>query len=483
MNMNLKNINLEDEKINKRVSNKRIVHIKNTYISPYVLYNKKGNSNNQLDKLNKIFTSENNCRFSKEYYNYVKDGDICNSGEKYPECCSPNVKQNNSPNYDQCNNEKKILKYGLLNEQNMKFLKKKKEEDFELNTISTMIHIYSDYESDKDNETITNEYNDLIDCIKKINISNNKCVINNDKKIEDTLLSPYEQYRKCSYQTIGHKENYSNKNNEKNSDKNNEKNSDKNNEKNSDNNSDNNNDNNSDNNNNRNSDNNNNNSDDNGEKCVQRLNNFISIPSVSNKSCIEHVHVQNDHMDTVYYDNFICNKENRDNNENDTIYKCEESIPLGTILNIHNLDSNNNNGLTTVMLRNIPNKYTQNMLMDVMNEHFKGLYDFFYLPIDFRNKCNVGYAFINFIHPHYAELFIKFFNNYKLNAFKSNKICTVTWGRVQGLKANIEHYRNSAIMTISVPQYKPILFQNGISVSWPESDGPLPAIKLRSHKY
>ncbi|SCN61187.1 RNA-binding protein, putative [Plasmodium chabaudi chabaudi] len=447
MNMNLKNINLEDEDINKKVKSKRIVHIKNTYISPYVLYNKKGNSNNQLDKLNKIFTNENNnCRFSKEYYNYVKDGDTCNSGENDLEYLVTNVKQNNTTNYDQCNNEKKILKYGLLNEQNMKFLKKKKEDDFELNTMSTMIHIYSDCESDKDNETITNEYNDLIDCIKKINISNNKSVINNDKKIEDTVLSPYEQHRKCSYQTVGSKEISSNQTNGNN-------------------------------------ENNGNNSDDNGEKCVHRLNNFISIPSVSNKSCIEHAHVHNNNMDTVHYDNFICNKENHDNNANDTIYKCEESIPLGTILNIHNLDSNNNNALTTVMLRNIPNKYTQNMLMDVMNEHFKGLYDFFYLPIDFRNKCNVGYAFINFIHPHYAELFIKFFNNYKLNAFKSNKICTVTWGRVQGLKANIEHYRNSAIMTISVPQYKPILFQNGISVSWPESDGPLPAIKLRSHKY
>ena len=40
---------------------------------------------------------------------------------------------------------------------------------------------------------------------------------------------------------------------------------------------------------------------------------------------------------------------------------------------------------TTVMLRNIPNKYTQRMLLDEVNTlGFEGEYDFFYLPIDYR---------------------------------------------------------------------------------------------------
>merc|ERR1719487_1128702 len=141
---------------------------------------------------------------------------------------------------------------------------------------------------------------------------------------------------------------------------------------------------------------------------------------------------------------------------------------------------------TSVMLRNIPNKYTQRMLLSVVHElgFNQQSFDFFYLPIDFRNKCNVGYAFINFLMNDVAKQFFKALDGYQLRAFNSDKVCAVAWARVQGLQANIEHYRNSPIAGVPIPQYRPLLFDadTGVEIPFPEPDGPLARVRLRVPK-
>jgi hypothetical protein len=122
----------------------------------------------------------------------------------------------------------------------------------------------------------------------------------------------------------------------------------------------------------------------------------------------------------------------------------------------------------TVMLRNIPNKYSQRMLLNEINScGFEGQYDLLYLPLDFKNRCNVGYAFINFTSNRVAVRFIDRFTGYKLPGFNSQKICEVSWARVQGLKANIQHFKNSPINNVNIPDSRPLLFAHGQEIEFP----------------
>ncbi|KAF8775851.1 hypothetical protein HU200_004244 [Digitaria exilis] len=117
---------------------------------------------------------------------------------------------------------------------------------------------------------------------------------------------------------------------------------------------------------------------------------------------------------------------------------------------------------TTLMIKNIPNKYTSKMLLAAIDELHKGTYDFFYLPIDFKNKCNVGYAFINMISPTHIISFYQAFNGKKWEKFNSEKVASLAYARIQGRAALISHFQNSSLMNED-KRCRPILFNpNGL---------------------
>jgi hypothetical protein len=67
--------------------------------------------------------------------------------------------------------------------------------------------------------------------------------------------------------------------------------------------------------------------------------------------------------------------------------------------------------------------------IDKQNE---GKYNFFYMPIDFNNdNANMGYAFINFIHPLFILDFFKQFDKRRWKVqYNSFKKCELKYGKI-----------------------------------------------------
>ena len=89
---------------------------------------------------------------------------------------------------------------------------------------------------------------------------------------------------------------------------------------------------------------------------------------------------------------------------------------------------------TTLMLRNIPNKYKLNDLVKEIDASFWGKYDYINLPIDYERKLNLGYAFINFVDPLHIILFYETYHNKMWKLYKSGKKMDMTYADKQGKK-------------------------------------------------
>ncbi|KIY99534.1 hypothetical protein MNEG_8430 [Monoraphidium neglectum] len=133
------------------------------------------------------------------------------------------------------------------------------------------------------------------------------------------------------------------------------------------------------------------------------------------------------------------------------------------------------------MIKNIPNKYTQKMLLQTIEESLRGTFDFFYLPIDFKNKCNVGYAFINMIQPRSILPLVERFDNRRWEKFNSEKVCQISYARIQGRAALISHFQNSSLMHED-KRCRPVLFVTDGQHAGEQEPFPVgPNVRPRQH--
>ncbi|TXG49031.1 hypothetical protein EZV62_024906 [Acer yangbiense] len=90
-----------------------------------------------------------------------------------------------------------------------------------------------------------------------------------------------------------------------------------------------------------------------------------------------------------------------------------------------------------------PAMYTSKMLLAAIDERHKGTYDFIYLPIDFKAKQ--------------MQCGIRSFNGKKWEKFNSEKVASLAYARIQGKAALVAHFQNSSLMNED-KRCRPILF-------------------------
>jgi len=98
--------------------------------------------------------------------------------------------------------------------------------------------------------------------------------------------------------------------------------------------------------------------------------------------------------------------------------------------------------VTTIMVQNIPAQFTiWEFLNNIDNQFFKGLYDYYYQPVDYQTRAMKAFAFVNFVSPAIAALFkIRFHGKRLPSCHSEDEPILVLAALEQGLEANVVKY-------------------------------------------
>lgn len=134
-------------------------------------------------------------------------------------------------------------------------------------------------------------------------------------------------------------------------------------------------------------------------------------------------------------------------------------------------------GGTTLMVRNIPGRYTQDMLLEAWPNN--GSYDFLYLPQDWVSPPkHLNYAFINFTTEDHALTFFARWHRKRLGEYRSRKALNIRFADVQGRERNILRLKNGRFRNPQSRAVEPIIFDGEKKVSFVDAVAELEEKRL-----
>lgn len=134
------------------------------------------------------------------------------------------------------------------------------------------------------------------------------------------------------------------------------------------------------------------------------------------------------------------------------------------MINAHETRDEEVLSLTTLMIKNIPIRFLQADMLKLLNRNNRGKYDYFYLPMDLKTQCSVGFAFINFVDPLFILDFYLEFNCMRWSDVmpfcNSNKMGEIVYANMQGLDEIKKELLNKNIMKKNDNNIKPIILDH-----------------------
>jgi hypothetical protein len=154
--------------------------------------------------------------------------------------------------------------------------------------------------------------------------------------------------------------------------------------------------------------------------------------------------------------------QNRNTNQFPTLLQPRQGkVPRTTDLAAEFADADNANlAKTTIMIRNIPNRYTQReLVLELEGMGFGDSFDFVYLPMDKSTRASLGYAFVNFINATWADKCMTDFQDYRFKRHRnfSSKIAVATVAHLQGLEKNLAHYEGKFVNSSKRKKNRPLV--------------------------